>query len=119
MSRLLGKGADQLKNPSSKLYQISSMRGRKTYLKVLDREALSAIDLDFRLDGIPGLERVDLGLGLVLFGLDQLETFRLHNIHHVIIIRRIKASRIGKNHSSTGLAAVYPAIGDNWRNLAA
>ena len=81
---------------------------------------MSAIDLDFRLDGVPGLERVGLGLGLVLFGLDQLETFRLHNIHHVIfIIRGMKASRIGKNHSSTGLAAVYPAIGDNLRNLVA
>ena len=54
LSRLLSKGANQLKNPSSKLYQ-SSMRGMKTYLKVLDRKALSAIDLDFRLDGIPGL----------------------------------------------------------------
>jgi hypothetical protein len=81
---------------------------------------LSAIDLDFRFDGIPGLERVDLGLGLVLFGLDQLEKFRLHNIHHVInFIRSINTSRIGKNHSSTGLAAVYPAIGDNWRNILA
>jgi hypothetical protein len=80
---------------------------------------LTAIDLYFRFDGIPGLERVDLGLGLVLFGLDQLEKFRLHNIHNFIFIRSINTSRIGKNHSSTGLAAVYPAIGDNWRNILA
>ena len=83
-------------------------------MKVLYRQTLSAIDLYFRLYGIPGLYRVYLGLGLVLLGLDQLETFRLHNIDHGIIIGRIKASRIGKNHCSTGLAAVYPAISDNW-----
>jgi hypothetical protein len=91
----------------------------RTYLKVLDRKALSAIDLDLRFDGIPGLKWMYLCLSLVLFCLNQLETFRLHNIDHGIIIGRIKASRIGKNHSSTGLAAVYPAISDNWRSLAA